>query len=408
MTTTVLVSVAASVLVSLLVVTVLVLLLRRSPARPQARNGRHDELEQVLADLNSRMDAMSLEVSEALARTQEESRRTRVLGELGSTIDLDEVLSRTVDAAGSLRGVDAAMVKLTGSDEEPTAATGITPDEIEEYAVGEVPAGRRIRWIHLDYRAGEATPSEGTVRPILAGLAVPIHGELDTIGLLTVFSRTSRQGLEPDVVAEAEALALRAGPAIENARRFREARHQADLDALTGLHNRRYFHETLARETARAQRYNRRLALIVLDLDDFKAINDRIGHLAGDTVLAEVADRVRDVVRQSDVACRVGGDELAVILPESTLADAEQLYRRIQTAVSSRPISHAGRLLLSAGIAELRTQDDPFALFQRADEALYRAKQAGKGRVASETAGIGVTPLPLPHESQSTAFGRDS
>jgi diguanylate cyclase (GGDEF)-like protein len=114
---------------------------------------------------------------------------------------------------------------------------------------------------------------------------------------------------------------------------------------------------------------------------------------------------VRDVVRQADIACRVGGDELAVILPESTLADAEQLYRRIQTAVSSRPITHAGRLLLSAGIAELRTQDDPFALFQRADEALYRAKQAGKGRVASETAGIGATPLP--HESPSTAFGKD-
>jgi len=296
-------------------------------------------------------------------------------------------------------------VKLTGSSEEPLAATGITPDEIEEYAVGEVPAGRRIRSLHLDYGAGEATPSESRVRPILAGLAVPIHGELDTIGLLTVFSRTSRQGLEPDVVGELEALTLRAGPAIENARRFREARHQADLDALTGLHNRRYFHETLARETARAQRYNRRLALIVLDLDDFKAINDRIGHLAGDTVLAEVAERVRDVVRQSDIACRVGGDELAVILPESALADAEQLYRRIQTAVSSRPITHAGRLLLSAGIAELRSQDDPFALFQRADEALYRAKQAGKGRVASETAGIGATPLP--HESQSTAFGKD-
>jgi diguanylate cyclase (GGDEF)-like protein len=405
MTTTVLVSVAASVLVSLVVVTVVVLLLRRKPGRPQVHNGRHDELERVLADLNSRMDAMSREVSEALTRTQEESRRTRVLGELSGTIDLDEVLSRTVDAAGSVRGVDAAMVKLTGSNEEPLAATGITADEIEEDAVGEVPGGRRIRSLHLDYGAGEATPTESRVRPILAGLAVPIHGELDTIGLLTVFSRTSRQGLEPDVVAELEALALRAGPAIENARRFREARHQADLDALTGLHNRRYFHETLARETARAQRYNRQLALIVLDLDDFKAINDRIGHLAGDTVLAEVAERVRDVVRQADIACRVGGDELAVILPESTLADAEQLYRRIQTAVSSRPITHAGRLLLSGGIAELRTQDDPFALFQRADEALYRAKQAGKGRVASETAGIGATPLP--HESPSTAFGTD-
>ena len=383
MTTTVLVSVAASVLVSLLVVTVVVLLLRRKPARPQVHNGRHDEVERVLADLNSRMDAMSREVSEALTRTQEESRRTRVLGELGGTIDLDEVLSRTVDAAGSLRGVDAAMVKLTGSSDEPLAATGIAPDEIEEYGVGEVPAGRRIRSLHLDYGAGEATPSESRVRPILAGLAVPIRGELDTIGLLTVFSRTSRQGLEPDVVAELEALTLRAGPAIENARRFREARHQADLDALTGLHNRRYFHETLAREASRAHRYARKLALIVFDLDDFKDVNDRIGHLAGDAALAEAAERLRTAVRTADLPCRVGGDEFAVILPESAIADGEQLFARIQRAISTDPIGQAGRLHLSAGVAELTPEDDSISLFERADNALYRAKEAGKGRSVS-------------------------
>src|SRR5207253_8367861 len=124
---------------------------------------------------------------------------------------------------------------------------------------------------------------------------------------------------------ELEDLARRAGPAIENARRFREARQLADLDALTGLHNRRYFHETLAREVSRAQRYNRRLALLALDLDNLKAINDRLGHLAGDGVLAEVANRIRDVVRSADIACRVGGDEVAVILPESAMADAKQL-----------------------------------------------------------------------------------
>ena len=141
----------------------------------------------------------------------------------------------------------------------------------------------------------------------------------------------------PAGTAELEELALRAGPAIDNARRFREARQLADLDALTGLHNRRYFHETLAREVARAQRYSRSLALVVFDLDDFKAINDRIGHLAGDGVLAEAADRVRDVVRSADVACRVGGDEFAVILPESSLKDADQLYKRLEQAISIRP-----------------------------------------------------------------------
>ena len=185
---------------------------------------------------------------------------------------------------------------------------------------------------------------------------------------------------------ELEELALRAGPAIENAKRFREARQLADLDALTGLHNRRYFHETLSREVARAQRYGRRLALIVLDLDDFKAINDRIGHLAGDAVIAESAERVRDVVRSADIACRVGGDEFAVIMPESTLADADQLYRRLQATVSARPVGQAGRLSFSAGVAELVPDDDPTAFFERSDEALYRAKERGKAQVVASGA----------------------
>ena len=396
MTTTVLVSVAASVLASLLVI-VVVLLVRRKPSvePPVVDTDKEDALEQIIAELNGRMDRMGREVSDALAQTQEETRRSRVLGELGGTIDLDEVLNRTLDAAGSLQGVDAALIHVIGPDDEPvTTAVGITPEEAEEYAVGEVPAGRKIRSLYLDYGDYGRLPGS-EVGPILSGLAVPIHGELETLGLLSVFSRTSRQPLDLEVIAEIEALALRAGPAIDNARRFKEARHQADLDALTGLHNRRYFHETLARETSRAQRYNRRLALIVFDLDDFKSINDRIGHLAGDSVLAEIAERVREVVRHADIACRVGGDEFAVILPESTLGDAEQLYRRIQAAVSSRPISHAGQLLLSAGIAELRAQDEPNAFFQRADEALYRAKEGGKGRVASETEGVDAPPAPV-------------
>lgn len=112
--------------------------------------------------------------------------------------------------------------------------------------------------------------------------------------------------------------------------------------------------------------------------------------MAGDAALAEAAERVRDVVRTSDIACRVGGDEFAVILPESSLEDADQLYRRILNAVSTRPLGQAGRLLLSAGVAELRAEDDPVSFFQRAEEALYRAKQAGKGRVVSANTPRGV------------------
>jgi diguanylate cyclase (GGDEF)-like protein len=403
-THTVLVSVAISAGITLLLLAVLLLRRPRQPTPTQDEQ----TISRVVEELTARMDTMSRELTEALERTQEESRRSRMLGELAGTIDLDEVLNRTLDAAGALPGVDGGLINVIGPDDEPvTTAVGITPEEAEGYGLGSVPVGDKIRSLVVDY--GE-NAELSDVAAIATGLAVPIHGDLEPVGLLSVFSRRPGHTFEDGVLTEVEALALRAGPAIENARRFREARHQADLDALTGLHNRRYFHETLARETARAQRYNRRLALIVFDLDDFKAINDRIGHLAGDTVLAEVGQRVRGVVRHADIACRVGGDEFAVILPESTPTDAEQLYRRIQAAVSSKPISHAGQLLLSAGIAELRAHDDPVAFFQRADDALYRAKESGKGRVAAQSAGIGEAPSPLhPEEPPNLgARGREA
>jgi diguanylate cyclase (GGDEF)-like protein len=109
-------------------------------------------------------------------------------------------------------------------------------------------------------------------------------------------------------------------------------------------------------------------------------VNDRIGHLAGDAVLAGVAERVREVVRTADIPCRVGGDEFAVVLPESGLEQADQLFGRIQGAIGGRPIGHAGRLKVSAGIAELAPEDDSISFFERTDEALYRAKESGKGR----------------------------
>ena len=120
--------------------------------------------------------------------------------------------------------------------------------------------------------------------------------------------------------------------------------------------------------------------MIVFDLDDFKDVNDQIGHLAGDAVLAEAAARVREVVRTADIPCRVGGDEFAVVLPESSIEQADQLFVRIQNAISGRPIGQAGRLKVSAGVAELQAEDDSISFFERADEALYRAKEAGKGR----------------------------
>jgi len=207
-------------------------------------------------------------------------------------------------------------------------------------------------------------------------VAVGAAAALLAVALVLVLARSHRRARDDG--RRLDGIARQLGQARDEARRNRLL---ADLDGLTGLHNRRYFHELLAREVARAQRYGRELALVVFDLDDFKSINDGLGHLAGDAVLAETAERARGVLRSADIACRVGGDEFAVLLPEASGREAELLYRRLQRAVSSRPVAEAGDVSVSAGIAELQADDEPNTFFERADQALYRAKERGKGQV---------------------------
>src|SRR5437588_9291167 len=202
-----------------------------------------------MAQMNDRMEAMARELTGAVERAEEEGRRSRTLGELGGSIDLDEVLSRTLEAAGAVPGADAALVSMQGPDGKPIVATlGLSAQEAERQAITGPPDGRQARSIAISYRYGTAeVDANGEL--IHGGLAVPMPGSSDDeLGYLTVFTRSHGRSFGEDDTSLLEELAHRAGPAIENARRFREARQLADLDALTGLHNRRYFHETLARQ----------------------------------------------------------------------------------------------------------------------------------------------------------------
>jgi diguanylate cyclase (GGDEF)-like protein len=356
----------------LVLVGVLLTLLSRS-------NGR-------VAEVERRLDELATEMGGAVERAEDESRRSRLLVDISGTIDLDEVLSRALEAVSAIPGVDAALIRVDTENAPVIAALGVPDEEAVRHSAAVPPGQRDLRAVELNYRYAEAQEAAGGGSLVRGGLALPLADEGGTIGTLVVLTRTPGVRFDDDSLLRLEEIAHRTAPAIENARRFREARQLADLDALTELHNRRYFHETLAREAVRAHRYARNLALVVFDLDDFKEVNDKIGHLAGDAVLAEAAARMRQVVRTADVACRVGGDEFAVLMPESTLEDAEQLFARIQTVISSRAIGQAGRLHLSAGLAELRPEDDSITLFERADRALYSAKQAGKGRSIAASA----------------------
>src|SRR3954467_5436563 len=305
-------------------------------------SGGQQQVLALVSEMNTRMEGMVRELSEALERAQEEGRRNRFLGELGASIDLDEVLSRTLEAGGAIPGVDAAIVSIRDGADKPIVATlGLSAEEAQRQVVRGPPNGPEARAISIVYQYPPELEGEGLVH---SGLAVPVLGDAASIGFIAIYSRSPSHRFEEEMIRELEELTRRAGPAIENARRFREARQLADLDSLTGLHNRRYFHETLGREVDRAQRYQRRLSLVIVDVDGFKEINDRIGHLAGDAVLAEIADRIRQVVRSADIPCRVGGDEFAVIVPEIDVEQAQQLVGRIQRAVTAQPIARAGRV----------------------------------------------------------------
>jgi two-component system, cell cycle response regulator len=343
---------------------------------------QNDRLAQAVDEMRERVDTLVSELSGALERAERESRRNRLLGELGSSIELDDLVDRMLDAATEIDGFDAAVVTIDESGTSPTVATrGLTPEEAARPPTSGLGGGAPARTITVSFRysAADLAARDDLIR---GGLFVPLSGrDGSSLGTISLFWR--RPDYEPsrEQIEAAEYLAESCVPAILNARRYREARQLAETDALTGLFNQRYFHETLRREVLRAQRYGRSLALVVLDLDDFKAVNDRIGHLAGDGVLSQIAEGLGQAVRSVDIACRVGGDEFAVILPESGVAEANQLYRRVQDAMRDMASGVEGqRLRFSAGIAELEHGDTAAALFERADSALYRAKDLGKDR----------------------------
>jgi diguanylate cyclase (GGDEF)-like protein len=346
----------------------------------RARRASEERLSQALGEIGGRMDELAHDLSGALERVAEEGKRARALGELTFSIDLDEVLARTVEAAGDLPGVDASIVRTIAPDGGAyVAALGVPLDEADAQTIAGPPDGTAVRAVAISYHYGAAAEPADALR---SGLAVPLRTDDETIGFLAVYSRDDDAPVDADSFTTLELIAEHAGPAIENARRFRDAKQVADEDALTGLRNRRTFYDTLAREVARAQRDEQHLAVLLVDVDDFKALNDRIGHLSGDAILAEIAGRVRDALRPTDIACRIGGDEFAVILPEAGRLDAEAMFARIQAMLRRSPPAHAPGIALSGGIAELGADDDAISLFERADSALFRAKDAGKGTAA--------------------------
>jgi diguanylate cyclase (GGDEF)-like protein len=181
-------------------------------------------------------------------------------------------------------------------------------------------------------------------------------------------------------------LAAQAGVSLENIDLHEVAQERARIDELSGLANHRHFVETVDTEITRARRQGSSVGLVLLDIDDFKAINDSHGHLRGDLVLRELGQLLRERCRTSDLAARYGGEELAVVLPDTAMKGAEDLANDLRSAIAAldvraddgRPI----RLTASFGVASFpECAPGREALIEAADRALYQAKRTGKNRV---------------------------
>jgi diguanylate cyclase (GGDEF)-like protein len=218
---------------------------------------------------------------------------------------------------------------------------------------------------------------------------VPLIVADDVIGTLSVW----REGMASPSFAPEEAQLIRrfatlAALAYANAQQRDRLREQALTDELTGLANRRHFHERLIAELARGGREARDVALVLFDVDDFKSINDGHGHPAGDAALRGFAAILRDEARVSDVVCRIGGEEFAVILPNTSAADATRYAVRVLLATRNAALRpDGGPLTASAGVASSATDGRVgTALLRAADDRLLAAKARGKDRVEAGVA----------------------
>ncbi len=210
---------------------------------------------------------------------------------------------------------------------------------------------------------------------------VPLVCQDTVVGVLNLADKKGPESFGGEDIALIELFSQLVGASIGNIKLFERIQKQATTDGLTGLVNHKAFYEILEKELWRSRRYGGQISLIMVDIDGLKEINDTYGHRAGDKVIKEISRRLRECIRQIDTAARYGGDEFAVILPNTSLNDATVVAQRMVDAVGSCPTTWNKEQIvmsISVGLGQYDADTNPEDITSRSDEALYTAKQAGK------------------------------
>jgi diguanylate cyclase (GGDEF)-like protein len=343
----------------------------------------------------------------AFAETDLMNEAKRLAAELRQLLDMSSALSRSLDPHQVADLMAEHLARAVGADQAQISDWDRTHDRLrtlgcypvsarsamdDYYPLPDYPVTRRvlesgqIELVDADSQDADAAEVRILRQDGMRGLVMlPLVVNDQVIGLVELTSK-GRPSSDPGRITLARTMAHEAAMALENARMYETARSLADRDPLTGFFNHRYLQERLAEEVVRATRTHRPVSVVMLDLDDFKVVNDSFGHLYGDRVLVHVADLIRSVLRASDIPARYGGDEFALILPETAPEGAALVTRRLLRTFAASPFAADGRQPIPIGIsigiathpADGRSATD---LIEVADARLYVAKNEGGNRI---------------------------
>lgn len=309
------------------------------------------------------------------------------------------------DAEGMIQQTNPAIARIFGYYREelegrhldmliPESVRGWHGQRLRDYLhEGRAHVIGRDREIHGLRKDGSLVPLEIAITELWRGerrFFVGVLRDITARRRAEAALREAHQALEQRVAQRTEELThinLALQQEIDARTRMQaELERLATTDTLTGIRNRRAFDEQLALELTRARRYGSKLALILLDIDHFKRINDRHGHQVGDRVLVDLARLVGGRLRASEVFARWGGEEFIVLAPNTDAEDAAHLAEEIHARVAIHDFPEVGRVTVSLGVTQYAPDDTTDSLWKRADTALYRAKAGGRNRVEVELA----------------------
>ena len=374
----------------------------------------------ILADQAATAVESARAVGASTALAEDLRRIADMSSALTRSLDPRQVAGLIAQHVGGAFGADECAISLWDRPGDRLVTQACWPQQrlaaLEpSYALADFPETRRVlegqAMATQDTEDPAADPAEVALlerQGYRSLVMLPLVAKGETIGLVELsFAgplRMKARGLDL-----ARAMASEAGMALGNARLYDTTRALADRDPLTGFYNHRYLHERLGEEILRAQRAGEPVALLMIDLDDFKLVNDTLGHLFGDAVLRWAAEQIRVELRGSDVGARYGGDEFAVILPGATVTTAREVGERIVRGLLDRPYQAEGRgqVPIGASIGAAAFPGDgrtAQVLISRADAALYRVKKEGGRGVAGR---VRRGPVSLPVESGGVAEPRE-